>query len=287
MPHFVFVGGVARSGTTLLQRILTRHALIAGGTELRVGHHLMGVYRLMKSEPHSGLLRGLYSSEDLRDAFRGFYERILRSQLEKKPGARWISEKSAGNVLVAHSLLELFPEARFVHIERDPRDVLASTMDVRDRASTLKSETDLSLASTRSVVRMWQKSARLSHSLRDHPRYTHTTYEALVDRPEATIRRILEFLDVPFDPELLRVNQESSAFADPVFHTQAELLRSIDRAGVGRYRSDLSWMRRWYVEAALGPAMITSGYSGSPVARASRGAQRLSRGLRRRLWRRH
>ncbi|MBI3500565.1 MAG: sulfotransferase, partial [Bacteroidetes bacterium] len=137
LPRFIFVGGSSRSGTTLLQRILTSHSRIGGGyqfsgNEFNFTHDIFHLYERMKNGWKESEAEFFISSNDeLSENFRKFYHSFFNRQKFEK--FDYVSEKVPKNILVAHSLMEIFPDAYFINIYRDGRDVLASHYQIMQR----------------------------------------------------------------------------------------------------------------------------------------------------------
>jgi len=115
--------------------------------------------------------------------------------------SRW-GEKSPMNLLHMRSLAEVFPGARFVHIIRDGRDAAQS---FERRFGFLPSE---SIYRWRRALSEGQaQGAKLGGE-----RYLEVRYEDLTAEPERSMRKVCEFLDLPFDPIVLN---SSMRMADP------------------------------------------------------------------------
>ena len=196
-----FVVGVGRSGTTLLRLMLDAHPGLAIGPETQFVPDLIHL-----DDPISAVIGartwndfGLDPDEftrraadrDLAGVLRAFYSLYAESQ--GKP--RW-GEKTPGYVRNMDSIATVLPEARFVHLIRDGRDVALSR---RKRGMGA----DKPMAKTATLWRRRIEDAR-SQARKLDGRYLELRYEDLVADPEPLLRQIGEFIELDFDPAMLR-----------------------------------------------------------------------------------
>ena len=138
--------------------------------------------------------------------------------------------RDIGKVHLYHGL---WPEAQFIHLIRDGRDVAASQMteygswgygDVRKAAKGWYGLIDQARIKGRSAEML------------------EVRYEDLVTDTELTTRKVAEFLRVDWEPALLQPHvTEHSLFENPYNHPSVESLREpINDSAIGRYRSDLT-----------------------------------------------
>jgi tetratricopeptide (TPR) repeat protein len=116
----VFIVGLPRSGTTLVEQILASHSRVFGAGEIKLSGETMSAL----GEPSADLLAGL------RRLDRQTVHRLGLGHLEKlrslAPTALRIVDKMPDNYLYLGPLAALFPRARFIHCRRDLRDVAVS-----------------------------------------------------------------------------------------------------------------------------------------------------------------
>jgi hypothetical protein len=209
-----FVVGAARSGTTLLRMMLDAHGQLAlpfetqllpeliaardaGATpeelsELLVTHRRWPDFGLDAERMRSEFTAG--EPFELGEAMRAFY----RAYAEAQGKPRW-GDKSPGYALHIRSIAEILPEAHFVHLIRDGRDV---------RLSQLRRGTDHPNAAKH--ARRWKrrvKKGRRQGGKVDH--YMEVRYESLIADPEPELRRICEFVALDFDPAMLAYHQRA------------------------------------------------------------------------------
>lgn len=202
--RLIFVGGSPRSGTTLLQNILDSHPDIFGGPEFL---HLPDIIDL-RTKLHRSLNREwitLYCSHEQIDAkIRAFIESFF-SPVVATHQAKFLSEKTPENVLVFSELAELFPEARFIHVVRDPRAIVASMLEVGARAREKKVRTSRFTYNIHEAIQYLQKCLdagfRAGQAFPD--KVLTVRYERLVTKPEQEIRKICNHLGVDWHPAMM------------------------------------------------------------------------------------
>jgi hypothetical protein len=288
-----FVVGVSRSGTTLLRLMLDAHPdltipaethfvpmvanvcdqLIEEGAstevvrqralETMMGHPRWGDFRLSEEdvrermEGHDPLTTG--------DAIRAFYE--AAAALEGKP--RW-GDKSPPYTYKAVRIQQALPEAHFIHIIRDGRDVALSLSEVSWGPD------DITEAAEK-WVRELRKARKRARGLAPGT-YMEIRYEDLVTEPEPLLRKIADFVDLPWDEAMLdyprraeeRMRGEMERTLKPLGGgtiTAEERTRqhqlvfqppSASRAG--RWRTEMSPEHRKAFESVAGPLLKKLGY---------------------------
>lgn len=193
----VFVVGMMRSGTSLVEQIVASHPQVTGAGELDFWPSVARKYehRLRRDIPDSALAR----------EFADSYLRILGL---RSPDALRVIDKSNFNADYLGLIHLVFPNARLVYVRRDPIDTCLSCYFAQF-ASTLNFTADLT---------------DLAHYYREHHRLmTHwrsalpagtlleVPYEGLVADQEAWSRSIIEFIGLEWDPRCLEFHQTKRA----------------------------------------------------------------------------
>ncbi|XP_075928750.1 protein-tyrosine sulfotransferase 1 isoform X2 [Petromyzon marinus] len=198
--ELVFVGGVPRSGTTLMRAMLDAHPAVRCGEETRVVPRLLAMREAWaRSERERVRLDEAGVTERvLDDAVRAFILQIIAGHGEP---AQRLCNKDPFALKSLVYLGRLFPRARFLLMLRDGR---ASVHSMISRKVTIAG---FDLSSYRDCLSKWSRAIEIMYtqcvavgSLRCLPVY----YEQLVLQPEAVLRRVLRFLDVPWDDVVLR-----------------------------------------------------------------------------------
>lgn len=258
----IFIGGLMKSGSSLLRKLLCNHPALFGGLETHwCSSEFRDSFRDLDSR-RQRWLREFYevSPEDQRrlladaadpyrylDAFLGF--------CAQRAGKRRWAEKTPDNVLYRALITEHWPDAPLLHAVRDYRDVFASWK--RNKKGTLED-----------FVRHCRRINEALGALlgRRTPSYLEVRYEDLVTDTATTLRDVLAFLGEPWveglddyagDPSehelVLRVSGKHSP-------TAVSLGKPIFTSSVGQYRSVLSTEEVSALERQLGTAMRIWGW---------------------------
>ena len=132
-------------------------------------------------------------------AIRAFYELYAESQGK----SRW-GDKTPDYLRSIRRIGRTLPEARFVHLLRDGRDVALSRRRWRERAGAKEK----SVGAWASQWRRWIETARKQSGDVDH--YIEVRYEDLVTDTEPTLRRVCEFAELDFRPEMLDYHERAA-----------------------------------------------------------------------------
>lgn len=140
-----------------------------------------------------------------------------------------MTEKLPSNFLLLGHILEALPEARILHMRRDPMDTCFSNLRTCFDGAARYSYDQRSLGDYhlryRSLMQHWHEVAP--------GRILDVDYAALVDRPEAEARRIAAFCGLDFNDAMLAVDRAGGATATAsVGHARQGILK--DRGGAWR-----------------------------------------------------
>jgi hypothetical protein len=305
---YVFLIGSARSGTTLLRRIVDAHPQIAITPET---HWVPRWYEKRKGITPDGLVtrdvlealgahrrfpRFEVRLEDLErllergqpvtySAFvSGFYDLFGRTR-----GKRLVGDKTGEYARHIPTLHALWPQARFVHLIRDGRDVCLSVLEWKEKPGASRFVTwDEDRVATTAL--WWKRNVRLAREAAvalPPELYYEIRYEALVTRPEEECRRLCDFLDVRFDDSMLRFH-EGRTRTEAGLSAKAAWLPITP--GLRDWRSQMSGEDLERFEAAAGDLLDELGYergsSPTPEAldRVANLGRRFADDVRRRPW---
>jgi hypothetical protein len=212
-----FVGGAPRSGTTWLQLILDAHPDISCKGEGLFLKHLaepMGTVMAERARVLQGKNRELFShtggykpatAEDIEFLVGSAILLSLARQAET-PGHA-VGEKTPENVFFFPRLKQLFPDAKFIAIAREPRDVLASAWHFFQARRHGQDAEAAKIAFIRMALPSMAEGMRcMMEFAARHPAECATvTYEQLHEAPAQGVGRLFRLLGVVDDPEV--VNQ--------------------------------------------------------------------------------
>lgn len=247
----IFVGGHHRSGTTLLRVMLNRHPHIACGPEgqLLDRTSFRDFHRFLETTWLPHLRAYSMDEQDIDRGVAAFIDEFFSRYAAERGKRRW-AEKTPKNVLHIAYLFRLFPEARFIHMVRDPRDVHCSVVE---KAHTT---TPRWLGVTaEETARGWVRRVEIAGAWRGDERYLEIRYEDLVAVPREMMAHVLCFLAEPWDERILEAvpsagGGEVRNVDRPVFGTSA-----------GRWREDLAPAEVRTIEEIAGPTMLALGYA--------------------------
>jgi hypothetical protein len=266
----IFVGGVSRSGKTLMRGLLSSHARIIISRRTEMWPRFYGRFGDLGHDDNferclAAMLRRnqiVDLSPDLdrlrRDFHRGesTYARLfalIHEQYAERCGkSRW-GDQTGGLEKMAKEVMGAYPGVRFVHMVRDPRDRYVALIERRPaRWLTLE----------RSTMH-WIGSAVLAlrNSLRYPESYRAVRYEALVSRSEETMREVCAFLGEDFDPAMLRMESEPRYDAQRL---ASQTGTPLSTEYVGCHRAALDGWARRFVGVVAHPEMRAFGYAAVP-----------------------
>jgi hypothetical protein len=224
----IFIVGANRSGTTLLRLILNAHPRIAIPDELiYFGSHLAGTpieqwrspdlsrleyeqfvedFLTTNCRPLDAIDRDELKAEILSGAltFRQPYHYVLEAWAKAHGKERW-GEKTPGNLFYADIIVEMFPDAQFLYVVRDPRAGVASMQ----RVSLFPNDVVFNALSRRKHDTQGRKLLRSSVPARQR---RTVRYEDLVQNPASTVRSLCDFLGEEYTPSMLRFHEDAEEY---------------------------------------------------------------------------
>lgn len=195
--RLIFVVGMPRSGTSLVEQILDSHPEVAGlGERLDINYIHAQLEQLSQQNPDR---EPLHDARLLAPIVEQYYERIKALS----PGVHWIVDKLPHNFMHLGIISILFPTARIVHCRRNPLDTSLSIYFQDFNASHAYSN-DLEnighhYLDYRRMMQHWQQ-------VLPQPIF-NLDYEALVHEPEPIVQALLEFCGLDWEPRCLEFHK--------------------------------------------------------------------------------
>lgn len=271
-----FIIGVHRSGTTLLRFMLCSHSRIYIPPETDFIPYFFG------RKPHEPL-----SDKQIAETLRIIFNRyrfinewqgsppttsgLLEKMPDRKPASflnalysiyaaqngkvRWGDKTPiyASYVGVIHNI---FPEARFIHIIRDPFDAGISLLEKYEKEEF---HIDIYFAARNWVRRI--KDIKKARNQLPPGLYYEIHYEDLVRQPEKILRDVCGFLDEDYEASMLEQHLLAQSKIAPDSRYFANVRKPINTESIGRGRRELSLRDRRLIQAICASVMKEYGYA--------------------------
>lgn len=279
MNPYVFLVGCPRSGTTVLQRMAGGHPDLAvigelhwvprwwvrrrgiaadGSVTPELARRVVGHAHFDRLELDAEHVTSLASARSPIH-YADFVSRLLDLHGELK-GKRHVGVKTPQYALHVPTLDALWPEARFVHLVRDGRDVALSLLDWSRAQRSLRAA-PWNEDPVVSTALFWESHVRLAREAAPAlgpRRYLEIRYERLVADPETECRRLCDFLELAYDPRMLlfhvgRAKPESALSAKKAWLPVT--------AGLRAWRDQMSPPEVAMFEAVAGALLDELGYA--------------------------
>jgi hypothetical protein len=276
----IFIIGTERSGSNLLRHVLNSHSRIAIPHPPHFMRYFSGIAAsygdLAQERNRRRLARDMLAllavhihpwecaidedrvTRESSPTLFGVVAAIHEQYLASTGKARWGCKSTFMIRQVAAAVAE-YPDAQFLWLVRDPRDVAASSR--RSIFSTYHPYL---------TARLWREDQACGFQAQEalgERRLLLLRYEDLVVRPEPTLRRLAAFLGEDYEPRMLDFHRSDEARKSAALsESWRNTSRPINAASVGAHREHLSAAERAQVEAVAGPLMLRLGYPVDAIA---------------------
>lgn len=225
-PAPVFIVGLPRTGTTLLEQILSAHPMVHGAGERMAIREtvvrLTGTTGAATATERAAALDAATLTAAAAD--------YLVELHALAPDAARVLDKMPDNIFQLGFIATLLPGARIICCTRDLRDVGASIFQHRfiGHHPYAHDLADLGwyMAAHQRLLAHWQASLPSPMLILDHSEWLNNF--------NATLRRVLAFLDLPYDPACERFFEQDRRIGSA---SRAQVRRPINADGVGRWRA--------------------------------------------------
>jgi len=270
----LFIVGAPRSGNTLTRRVLMASGQIYIPPETYVFGEILSRWKKWRGlnwnekvwlacayfdrHPHfedfeiasfSPLAEAVAAFPKEQQTIKTFYE-SLYAFMGKSHGfdaPRW-GDKTPWNTMHLKDIVKAYPDAYYLYLKRDGRDVVASQVKagMRDISGSAQRWIDANNA----CLKQLRSAKRTALAV---------SYEELVRDPEAVFRRIFDWADLEFSPEFLTRVPSGLADVDRHAHHQA-VTQPINANSIGRWKDSLSEQDIADLPSGFGDMMQTLGY---------------------------
>ena len=242
-PDPIFILGMPRAGSTLIEQILASHSLVEGTMELPDIPALAAQTGKDTQRYPTGL--DSLSPDQILDLGQDF---LSRTQIQRKEAKPYFIDKLPNNWLYTGFIHLILPKAKIIDARRDPMDCCFSNFKqhfARGQAFSYGLE---------DMGRYYSDYVRLmQHFDQVLPGRVHRViHESLIEAPEDQIRRLLDHLGLPFESACLNFHQTQRAVRTA---SSEQVRRPLNRDGVGQWRAFEAWLDP--LKSALGPVAET------------------------------
>jgi len=225
----MFIVGLPRSGSTLIEQILACHPDVAGGGERAHLPKLLASVQLAERAPATF---PEYVPSLRPQDLRALGDRYVSELSANRPALPRITDKNLANFSLIGMIRLILPRARILHVVRDPRDALFSAYCQPFIGNALGYSYDFGELG---------RHYRLYAAMMDHWRAVlaegsllEVRYEALVEDLEGNLRRILDYCGLAWDERCLAFHE-----SERIVRTASvnQVRRQIYRSSIGRWRN--------------------------------------------------
>ncbi len=253
----IFILASERSGTNMLRKLLGSHSQLSGPLPLHAWNHLSNLLpyygSLEISENYEKLLEDALYLANIPDATLSWNKNLKKEQLEF-----FLTEKNLSNTIAAlysayanmensigwvckeinlfehaYDILSTFPDAKFIYLVRDGRDVAASVKKMLSQSRVLYY-----------IVQKWKteqlKCLSIYNNLKPKNSIQIVKYEDLITNPVDQLTSICKFIDLPFEEKMLQFHTTPSSIKESTIHNLDNLSKPLNPNNFNKYQKELS-----------------------------------------------
>lgn len=225
----IFIVGLPRAGSTLVEQILASHSQVDGTLELpnilSLAHRLRGRNLITDRDRYPRVL-----SELSADEFKSLGEDYIRDTQIHRSGAQYFTDKMPNNFRHLGLIHLILPNARIIDARRDPMDCCWSgfkqlfaegqefTYDLADIGAYYRSYVDL--------MSYWE-------SVLPERRILRVQHEDVLDDLEGQVKRILDYCQLPFEEACLTFHKTERAVRTA---SSEQVRKPLNRSGQGAWQ---------------------------------------------------
>lgn len=204
--RLIFIVGMFRSGTSLLERVLAGHPEVQDGGET---YQFSAALREATDRDHFGVINADIAARAAAADFGAVRRRVQAYADWRAGGKRWLTEKLPSNFLNVGFILRAFPEAKILHMRREALDTCFSNLRTYFSGAAPYACDQGDLADYyhryRDLMAHWHRWAP--------GRILDVDYASFVDDPEAQARRVMDYCGLAFAPDALDITRSGGVSA--------------------------------------------------------------------------
>jgi tetratricopeptide (TPR) repeat protein len=228
-PVPIFIVGLPRSGTTLLDRMLSAHSRVASAGELiEFWRQLNWVADEPPGDAYIKSLRRIVQrieDVDLKEVGR----RYLEQTRWRAGGNGFYIDKLPANIQMVALIRRALPQARILNMVRDPMDVCFSNFQLFGGRSTYINDLDAIADYHGLYTRLRERWHALAPDM-----MLEVSYESLVRDPQSTMQAVLEYCGLEVEEACLHPERNASSVATP---SSSQVREPIHTRSIGRWRA--------------------------------------------------
>jgi hypothetical protein len=221
----IFIVGAPRSGTTLLQSLISSHSEFFSPPETSFFLNVLpllgvqyanpdfpisanGIHLFKQDFEHmTGLTLDVDGTIQPGMPVKQVFEQLI-SGFNKENKPRWV-EKTTNHARCMLAIRNFYPQAKFIHLIRDPVDSVASMASIKP--ISLADFRITYISSYYGFARLWKRNVLSALRYPDQINVLHIFYEDLVLKPRVILEQVCDFLAVAFEEPLMKTFHESAA----------------------------------------------------------------------------
>jgi tetratricopeptide (TPR) repeat protein len=239
-PDPIFILGMPRAGSTLIEQILASHSQVEGTMELPDIPALFKRFGGVEDWPTALEQAPAAQIRKLGQAF------LERTQVQRKTGKPFFIDKLPNNWMSVGFILTILPNARIIDARRHPLDCCFSNFKQHfARGQAFSYSLDHMGRYYRDYVRLMDHFEEILPG-----RIIRVIHEQLLDDPGGQIRQLLKSLDLPFEESCLEFHKNDRAVRTA---SSEQVRKPINRDGADQWKPYEQWLAP--LKSSLGPAL--------------------------------
>lgn len=191
----IFIVGMPRAGTTLIEQILASHQNIYGAGELSILDNI-----IQESWQAAGLPFNNWIGQLTDDEFSALGEKYLEKTSALAPDKQFIIDKMPSNCFYIGLIYRMLPTAKIIHVIRDPMDSCFSCFTHLFKNTMLFA---YDLAALGDYYVLYAQAMQHWHTVLPSTVMFNLSYEKMITSHEEISKQLVEYIGLPWDPNCL------------------------------------------------------------------------------------